>query len=390
MNELEWLKEAQPAVPEPDTATARAALLAHMAARPEETAKPGHAAPGRELDSAAPGRAFADAAPGRPAAADDDAYAALRRRAAAELGDTAPRASRPRRPRLGRRERRAEAARARRAAWRPRLAFASAAVLVAATLAVAWPNTDAPNERFAAPVTPAPVVEAPLVRLSQEIAQEPDPKGDATLVIRTQRYPDDDPVPGYDLYLDDGRYYYGSTKEELKVSGLTSDSFQGPLMEAAIKATDLPADKARREMDLALSPNAPKVSRSVESNHVWTASMDALLAGAGRKDVRAGVMRLLATIDTLKTREEGKLLKLTSTDFPDGYAESLYIDAETGIPQKFEGGVPGKEPDVRIDYDVKRVTAANWADAAAKAADDQAPAADAPRRTDQAPPARRP
>lgn len=388
MNELEWLKEAQPAVPEPDTATARAALLAHMAA-PHAAAD---AAPRRELADAAPGRTFADAAQRRAATGDDndDAYAALRRRAAAELGDTATRASRPRRPRLGRRERRAEAARARRAVWRPRLAFASAAVLVAATLAVAWPNTDAPNERFAAPVTPAPVVEAPLVRLSQEIAQEPEPKGDATLVIRTQRYPDDEPVPGYDLYLDDGRYYYGPTKADLKVSGLTSDSFQGPLLEAAIKAPDLPADKARREMDLALSPNAPKVSRSIEDNHVWTASMDALLAGAGRKDVRAGVMTLLATIDTLETREEGELLKLTSTDFPDGYAESLYIDAETGIPQKFEGGVPGKEPDVRVDYDVRRVTAANWADAAAKAADDQAPAADAPRRTEQASPARRP
>ena len=35
------------------------------------------------------------------------------------------------------------------------------------------------------------------------------------------------------------------------------------------------------------------------------------------------------------------------------------------MPQKFVGGEPGKEPSVVIDYEIKRVTAANWADAAA-------------------------
>ncbi len=47
--------------------------------------------------------------------------------------------------------------------------------------------------------------------------------------------------------------------------------------------------------------------------------MDALLAGAGRKDVRAGVMVLLATIKTVVT-DDGKTLTLTATDYAGGTA----------------------------------------------------------------------
>ena len=53
-------------------------------------------------------------------------------------------------------------------------------------------------------------------------------------------------------------------------------------------------------------------------------------------------MTLLATIDTVKVTDEGETLKLTATDFGDGYTENLYVDAETGVPQKFVGGEPGQ------------------------------------------------
>ena len=140
--------------------------------------------------------------------------------------------------------------------------------------------------------------------LAERIAAEPEPRGDATLVIRTQNFPDGKSIPGHDLYLDDGRYYYGSTKGELKDAALNS-RYHEPLVKAAIAAPDLPPAEARHKMDLALGDgNAPKVERSVEDNHVWVGSMDALLAGAGRKDVRAGVMTLLATIDAVTVTEE--------------------------------------------------------------------------------------
>ncbi|MBE2316346.1 hypothetical protein DVA67_010190 [Solirubrobacter sp. CPCC 204708] len=285
----------------------------------------------------------------------------------------------------------------RRAAWRPRLAFASVAALVVTGVAIAWPTggpAPAPAPTVLAPEAPAPELDvAPLVLLSERIAQEPEPQGDATLVIRSQQYPDDKAILGHDLYLDDGRYYYGATREELKAAAVNS-RYHEPLVKAAIAAPALPPEKARRAMDVAVGGgNAPKVSRSIEDNHVWVGSMDALLAGAGRKDVRAGVMTLLHTIDTVKVTEEGELLKLTATDYQGGYTENLFVDAETGVPQKFEGGVPGKTPDVVVDYDVKRVTAANWADAAGEDAAGQAPAADADpsrERAAPAPPAKAP
>ena len=249
----------------------------------------------------------------------------------------------------------------RRAAPR-RAGFVAVAALFAAAMAIAWP-TSGPD--VPAPLATPEVAEAaPLVLLAEKIAAEPEPKGDATLVIRIQNYPDGKSIPGHDLYLDDGRYYYGATKGDLKGAALNS-RYHEPLVEAAIAAPTLSAAEARHKMDLALGDgNAPKVEKRIEDNHVWVGSMDALLAGAGRKDVRAGVMTLLATIDAVTVTDEGELLKLTNTDFGN-YAENLYVDAETGVPQKFVGGEPGKAPSVVIDYEIKRVTAANWADAAA-------------------------
>jgi hypothetical protein len=282
----------------------------------------------------------------------------------------------------------------RRAVWRPRLAFASVAALLALAAAIAWPRGDALTPPVAElPTAPAAPEPQPLVLLAEQIKAEPAPKGDATLVIRDQRYPEGESVLGYDLYLDDGRYYYGADKAELKGASLNS-RYHEPLVEAAIAAPGLEPDRARREMDLAVGGGkAPKVARSIEDNHVWVGSMDALLAGAGRKDVRAGVMMLLHTIEAVEVSREGDLLHLRNTDFGE-YAENLYIDARTGVPVKFEGGEPGKQPDVVIDYDVKRVTAATWADAAATDDADQAPAADAgrpARRADpEAAPARKP
>ena len=103
--------------------------------------------------------------------------------------------------------------------------------------------------------------------------------------------------------------------------------------------------------------------------------MDALLAGAGRPEVRSGVLFLLSTMSAVSTeevtREGRKTLALVNTGFPDGageagkangfpggYVETLYVDAETGIPVGFTGGVPGEEPSVTMTYDIDRTTPA--------------------------------
>ncbi len=43
---------------------------------------------------------------------------------------------------------------------------------------------------------------------------------------------------------------------------------------------------------------------------------------------------------------------------PPGYAEHLTIDAVTGIPIGFTGGVDGQAPTVTVTYDISRVSSA--------------------------------
>lgn len=322
MNELEWLNDQRPDVREPDWSAARADLLAHIEAASRQDAAPRRAAP-------------------------------------------------PRRPR---------------ARWRPRLAFLAVAGLVAAAMAVAWPTKGpAPGPGVIGP--PEQAVAAPLVRLSQQIAQEPEPKGDATLVHRSHHFPDGKDFTGNDLYLDDGRYYFGATRKELKDAGLQSD-VNDKLLDAAAKGdragvinatwgdegkpeaappAEALADRKKILEAKGVDPATvrPLSQKTQDDNRAWFGSMDALLAGAGRADVRAGVMKILSEMPKVKVTETAETLALTQTDFTDGYEETLIIDAKTGVPVKFVGGTHGQEPSVVVDYEIKRVTAANWADAAA-------------------------
>ena len=126
----------------------------------------------------------------------------------------------------------------RRAAPR-RAGFVAVAALFAAAMAIAWP-TSGPD--VPAPLATPEVAEAaPLVLLAEKIAAEPEPKGDATLVIRIQNYPDGKSIPGHDLYLDDGRYYYGSTKGDAQ-----GRRAQQPLPRAAGEGRDRRARPAAR------------------------------------------------------------------------------------------------------------------------------------------------
>lgn len=247
----------------------------------------------------------------------------------------------------------------RRSAAPRRAGFVAVAALFAAALAIAWP---ASGPHVPAPVNPAPEVAeaASLVLLSQKIAQESAPKGDATLVQRSHHFPDPkQDFTGNDLYLDDGRYFYGMTRGELKAA--TKQEGEYDLVVKAAAAADYD------EMWKATFAGHPVLEQGKlqRDNRAWMGSMDALLAGAGRADVRAGVMRILATMPKVKATETQDTLTITQTDFSGGYRETLIVDAQTGVPQKFIGGEAGKTPTVVVDYEIKRVKAANWADAAA-------------------------
>jgi hypothetical protein len=345
MNELDWLTAARPDVPAPDeetTAYARTALLAYAARA--EAAPPG------------PARARVTAGLGP---AREDAPVRLRARAA-----RAPRKA-------------------------PLYALAVIVFGVAIVVAAgALPSGGGPTPRIRG-IGPAPA-EAALVKLSHRIQEQPKPAGDATLVLRSHHFPDKHDFTGADLYLDDGRYFYGMTLDELKAA--RDDIGEGvPKLEreAAKAAVSLPAEQARRKMiDATFGPKGepapgsaidkaaqaarreklklvkgptptPAPKHVIDDNRVWIGAMDALIAGAGDADVRAGAMNLINTIAGVRVTDHGATLDIRNTEFPDGYAETLTVDARTGVIEKMTGGVPGKTPDVVVDYDVKRVEASD-------------------------------
>ena len=101
----------------------------------------------------------------------------------------------------------------------------------------------------------------------------------------------------------------------------------------------------------------PASKLTIDNNRIWLGSMDALIAGAGDADVRAGVMKLLSTMPLVKVSDHGATLDLTNTDFSDHYQETLTVDAKTGVIEKLVGQTAGQPPSVTVTYDIKRVDA---------------------------------
>jgi hypothetical protein len=91
-----------------------------------------------------------------------------------------------------------------------------------------------------------------------------------------------------------------------------------------------------------------------------------LLAGAGDPQVRAGVLKLLATVPQVQVTQ-GTLngeptLVLTASVLSSKsgvYQEQLILDANTGIPVQMIGRNVGQTPDVTVDYKISRVTVAS-------------------------------
>jgi hypothetical protein len=252
-------------------------------------------------------------------------------------------------------------------------------------------------------LAPPPAAEAaPLVRLSHTIAAAPAAPGDATLVVRRSHVAGDKTVTAYDLYLDNGRYYFSASPDGLKHS--TAQEVPGGAnmtqkLAAAAAAVNLPGDAARLRMAQAGGPPGfpdhmgedtaagraagldektmaagrrtsaelrqdPAHRAQMIENNLWGNTVDTLTAAAGRADVRAGVMKLLATSSTVKvapaTADGRDVLDITETGgFGDTYAETLTVDATTGVLTHLTGREPGKPASVDVDYDVKRVTAAD-------------------------------
>jgi hypothetical protein len=102
-------------------------------------------------------------------------------------------------------------------------------------------------------------------------------------------------------------------------------------------------------------------------NWVWENSQDAIIAGSGNPQVRAGVLRILATLPdvtvTSGTSGGQPTLVLTAGTSEVGYnySEQLTINATTGVPVSFASGAPGQAPNGTISYQVSRVTTSDIA-----------------------------
>jgi hypothetical protein len=220
---------------------------------------------------------------------------------------------------------------------------------------------------------------ATLTQLASYILAGGKPSGDATLVIREQSYPGRAAIGGADLYTDSGEYFFAHSASGLPAQIAShhdlGDGLFAREIAAAVYADHGDLAVARQRMAEAPDPGkapAPpgKVLKgpargstvSPEDDYIWENSMDALVAGSGNPQVRAGVLRILSTLrevtvtNTTTGGQPTLTLRAAAPAMPGNYQETLVIGAKTGVPVTFTGGVPGKTPDVTVTYQVTRVT----------------------------------
>jgi hypothetical protein len=236
--------------------------------------------------------------------------------------------------------------------------------------------------------------------------------GDATLVLRTQSYPDGTSYSEADLYADNGQYYSTPTESGLPAAiaenanvsnGFTSreinaalDAVNGNLATACQEMATAPFDNGvrpatsgadtsalKQKIDaqtnltaaqkvallqkIISEANSPSGQQAETDNYIWMDSMDTLIEGAGNPEVRIGVLRILSTLSEVavtNTTTNGQptiTLTASAPALPANYQEALTINASTGVPVSFAGGTPGQTPSVTVSYEVSRVTMANIA-----------------------------
>jgi hypothetical protein len=285
--------------------------------------------------------------------------------------------------------------------------FTAAAGVAAIAAAVALSAQGGPRQLSGAGNTPLQAVvshhataRASLIRLADNVSQSALPPGDATLVQRTTHTGGQN-VTVYDLYGDDNAYYFSQDESGLaaQVSGnhtlaaglfgrevaAAKEAAAGNVQQGALDMANAPAPNGKYRItsttETTLTP-AQAAAAKVEAkltgtavslgtnfdNWAWEDSQDALIAGAGDPQVRAGVLEILALLPGVTvahgTSSDGQpTLVLTggADEVGSGYQEQLTINAATGVPIGFVGGPPNGAPATQVDFQVARVTLANVA-----------------------------
>jgi hypothetical protein len=253
------------------------------------------------------------------------------------------------------------------------------------------------NTRASASSTGSTHAQQPLVKLAAYLAARPAPAGDATLVERETGAPGHASINVWDLYADNGEYFFSQTEAGLPAQ-VHENNNQGDGMfarEVAAAAHAATGDLDTAALKMAWASNTTPVpawlSAQVKNmsegglqidNYVWEGCEDALIAGSGNPQVRAGVLRLVSALPgitvTHGTVDGQRALTLTAgaaelgntvsgIDSADpkaatgpAYQEAISINANTGIPLRIAGGSAG-QVSVNVSYVVTRVSLADIA-----------------------------
>ena len=302
----------------------------------------------------------------------------------------------------------------RRARWATRrTAGFSVAALTAAAAAVAVAlvvtSASAPGHHAAAsggsPARAKPAAVNPiLAQLAGDITvRQVKLPGDATLEIRnTSPASDEVGANGIDVYADNGTYYWGDSRSDLlRVIAQHQDVGEGAFkrdIAAALLAANGDVGTARARMAVANfipgthpdgsqaeieklkavdkergirytppKPLTPEQRKEHTDNFIWMNSLDALTAAPENAQVRAGVLRIMATMPNVKvtrTTTAGQPTLTLADSWPElsdpGLVESLVINASTGFPVALFNRDPG-QPLNATYYHTSRVTLAELA-----------------------------
>jgi len=291
-----------------------------------------------------------------------------------------------------------------------RRVFAGTGVFVTAAAAVTMVAVSFDSVGPATPIAGAAVLNHLAAHIKANATMSP--PGDATLVLRTQSYPDGTSSSEADLYADNGEYFSTPSESGLPAAiaenanignGLSAreiqaalDAVNGNLATAVQEMATAPfdngvkpantgaevsvltqkidaqtnltsAEKAALIQKILGEANSPSGQQASTDNYIWMDSMNALIEGAGNPDVRIGVLRILSTLSEVavtNTTTNGQptiTLTATAPALPSNYQEAITINASTGVPVSFAGGTPGQTPSVTVTYQVSRVTLTNIA-----------------------------
>jgi hypothetical protein len=284
---------------------------------------------------------------------------------------------------------------------------AGAALVLVVTASPPASSPGTAGKVSAGPASAAPVVESPLISLAAYITASSGPvSGDSTLVIRAQTVGGRRPDVSYNLYTDSGEFYGGGDKKSLalaisrhenEASGITGrevaaaryavkgdlDTARKRMVNAAPNdfGVGLSAAERQKIWDKALARDGaiwkakgsplrkhPPTGKRLEAligNRIWDNGVDAMTAGGGDPQVRAGVLRLLSTVSavTVKKSTTGGQDTLTLTAgsalFSGGSPQVLTVDAKTGMPVKSAVKAGDGAPASVSTFKVSRLTLAD-------------------------------